>query len=202
VHMIHTIGDSHSMFGWKDIKEFSIKINHIGPKLMHTFSRDREKTVSPFIYQSVSKSDMLVYCFGEIDCRCHIAKHITSDVSYITIIDRLTSLYLDTVQYMSARYLPEGAKSAIYSVVPPIRKLDGVNNTEYPFLGNDLDRLYYHQYMNSRLRSLCRENNIIFFDITGKYEDSEGYLIPEKSDRICHINDPQGIIDTIRELTV
>ncbi len=197
---IHTVGDSHSWFGWKDIKGLSININHIGPKLMYTFSKDREKVVSTSIYNSINKGDILLYCFGEIDCRCHISKHVTSENDYTTIIDRLSIAYVEAVRYMHDNYMPQETRTAIYSVVPPIRKLDGGNNSEYPFLGSDQERLQYHRYMNERLRMLCSENDVTFVDIVNKYEDSDGYLIPEKSDRICHINDPQGIIDTIQEI--
>jgi hypothetical protein len=201
--MIHTVGDSHSWFGWKDIKEYQypIKINRIGAKLMYTFSKDREKVISPFIYDSINKNDILIYCFGEIDCRCHISKHITKDVDYVALINRLSTDYLEAVRYMHFKYMPQGAKSAVYSVVPPIKERDGTNNPDYPFLGSDQDRLQYHRYLNERLRLLC-ENDIIFFDITSKYEDENGFLETEKSDRRCHIDNPQGILDTIYEMNI
>ena len=198
--MIHTVGDSHSMFGWKDVDQSLVKINHIGPKLMYTFSRDREKVVTRSVYSSIRAGDFLIYCFGEIDCRCHVAKHVSSDIDHIKIINQLSSDYTDAVQYMSSKYMQQGAKPAVYSIVPPIRKLEGVSNSEFPFLGSDHERLQYHRYMNERLRSLCSERDIMFFDVTRKYEDSDGYLIPEKSDRKCHISDPQGIIETLQEM--
>jgi hypothetical protein len=148
--MIHTVGDSHSMFGWKDISPSLVKINHIGPKLMHTFSRDREKVITHSVYNSIREGDIIVYCFGEIDCRCHVQKHVNKDVSYIDIINRLSIAYVDAIEYMHNNYMPRGARTAIYSIVPPIRKLDGEDSHEFPFLGSDRERLQYYRYMNER----------------------------------------------------
>jgi len=195
---IHTIGDSHSWFGWKDIKEFHVKINHLGPRLMHSFARDKEKLVDSRIYSGLGRNDTVIYCFGEIDCRCHIAKHV-SNGNHHEIITDLCSRYVDSVLHMT-RYYEHEIKTAIYSVVPPIRNYGKNQNLDFPFLGSDSERLEWHRFMNHTLRRLCSQNSIVFFDVTQEYEDEHGFLKDELSDGICHVNPPDGIIRIANQL--
>lgn len=54
---IHTIGDSHSRFGWEGI---GINIHHIGPKLCYSVGRDGLNLIE----YGVSEGDTVVFCFG------------------------------------------------------------------------------------------------------------------------------------------
>lgn len=40
---IHTFGDSHSWFAWKDLilQNVNVKINHLGPHLMYSFGKHK-----------------------------------------------------------------------------------------------------------------------------------------------------------------
>ena len=65
---IHTVGDSHAKIPWDDITldNIEIDVHHLGPRLMHTVSKKPWLTsVKNF---NIRKKDIIIYCFGEIDC--------------------------------------------------------------------------------------------------------------------------------------
>ena len=76
--IIHTIGDSHSSFGWKTIN--NVKIHHIGAKLCYSFGKKGFDDYN--ILQEIECGEVVVFCFGEVDCRCHIIKQITKENTY------------------------------------------------------------------------------------------------------------------------
>jgi membrane carboxypeptidase/penicillin-binding protein len=41
--IVHTVGDSHALHGWQDIK--GIQIHHLGAKLMYTFGNEKRNLV-------------------------------------------------------------------------------------------------------------------------------------------------------------
>ena len=78
---IHTFGDSHSSnihshWGYINIPGINIKCNHIGSRLMYTFGKLGFNLLNIRNY-GVKENDTVIFCFGEIDCRNHVHKHIT-----------------------------------------------------------------------------------------------------------------------------
>ena len=57
--MIHTIGDSHSMFGWNQCK--NIKINHIGPILCYSFGQEKLNRINLKRY-NIEENDIVIFC--------------------------------------------------------------------------------------------------------------------------------------------
>ena len=84
---IHTIGDSHSVHPWNKID--NIIIHHQGPKLCYSIGRDGINLTN----LNIKENDLLIFCFGEIDCRCHIIKYITETKTYKDIIDEIVNNY-------------------------------------------------------------------------------------------------------------
>lgn len=79
---IHTFGDSHASdihSGWKDCD--NIKAHHIGSILCYSFGKNNLKRCNIRRF-NINDGDSVIFCFGEIDCRCHIHKHITNSRSY------------------------------------------------------------------------------------------------------------------------
>ena len=70
---IHTIGDSHSIFGWDN----TIIKHHMGPMLCYTFGTKKLNRICLLDF-NIEKDDIIIFCLGEIDCRCHIFNHIKS----------------------------------------------------------------------------------------------------------------------------
>jgi len=175
---LHTFGDSHSHHGFEKIK----KIHHdLGPLLCYNFPKrfDINKYQS-----SIKEGDTVIFCLGEIDCRCHIHKHITCDKSYEVIIDEIVENYFEAIKRNT-----EGLRVCVYNVVPAVRKTDTWNNESFPFLGTDEQRKSYVLYFNKKLKEKCLIYKYIFVDIYNKYVDKDGFLDRKLSDGTVHIGD-------------
>ena len=180
--VVHTFGDSHSMNGWSGIT--NIQIHHLGPKLCFSIGRDGMNITDMY---NVNNGDTVIFCFGEIDCRCHIHKHITETNNYKQIIDSIVNNYF--IQIQNAVNTFDKLKIVIYNIVPPIQKHNTFENSAYPYLGTDEERKAYVLYFNEKLKQKCIEYKFIFFDVYNKYIDSNGFLHKSLSDGNVHIRD-------------
>ena len=186
---LHTYGDSHASEhgGWTKINVPNVKIktNWLGPKLMYSFSRDKKKVV-----YNIKPNDIICFCFGEIDCRCHVNKF---EPNWKETIDELVKSYFETIKINVGKHAP--SKVYVYNVVPPIERehpdnLWMIGKSALPALGTDVDRQLYTKYMNNKLKEYCDLNNFYFFNVYDKYVDDKGFLITELSDNNCHIKNP------------
>lgn len=195
----HTYGDSHASSehgGWGtiSIKGLSFNTNWLGPKLMYSFSKDKKKVV-----RDVDQNDIICFCFGEIDCRCHINKF---EPNWEETIDVLVKNYFETIKLNVGLHNP--SLVYVYNVVPPIEREKPKNlglegKSILPSLGTDEDRKKYTIYMNSKLKEFCKINGYIFLDVYNKYIDKNGFLIDELSDNNCHIKNPIYIIEFLEK---
>ena len=91
---LHTYGDSHATHfgGWDGVTIDTIRIstNHLIGKLAYSFGRDKIQVV-----KGVNENDIILFCFGEIDCRCHINKY---EPDWKLSIDNLIDTYFDTIK--------------------------------------------------------------------------------------------------------
>jgi hypothetical protein len=179
---IHTFGDSHSMFGWRDIP--NIKFNWLGPILCYSFGRDKLSRLNIKNY-NVAENDTVIFCFGEIDCRCHVYKHITPENNYQKIIDNIVDKYFEAINENISQY--KNLKVYVYNVVPSVEKEQHIENIEYPFLGDNNERKEFTLYFNSKIKENCLKYNYNFFDIYDKYTNEKGFLNSELSDGSVHI---------------
>jgi lysophospholipase L1-like esterase len=194
---IHTIGDSHSYFGWND----DIINHHLGPLLCYTFGR---KCISKFKKFDIKKfnikdGDTIIFCLGEIDCRCHIHKHITDIITYQHIINDIVNRYFKTIQLNISILNIKLKNVCVYNIVPPIQRHNTIENNEFPYVGTDEERKQYVLYFNEKLKEKCIEYNYIFFDIYEKYVDENGFLNKKLSDDNVHINNGIHINNFIKE---
>lgn len=195
--MIYTFGDSHARIPWEQIS--NININSLGPRLMYTFGRQRTKLID-LSNHKISDNDTLIFCFGEIDCRCHIYKYDRWFSNYKRMINKVSKSYIGAVKSVVAHLADVKVNVCVYNVVPPMKKKYVTDKYEYPFLGSDALRRRYTLYMNECLEILCKENHLIYFDIYEEYSTQDGYLELSLSDGICHINDPKYIVKQIESL--
>ena len=185
--MIHTFGDSHAsntISGWKDCND--IIAHHLGAKLCYTFGREILNLCDIRKYD-INDGDSLIFCFGEIDCRCHVHKHITATTPYRNVIDSIIESYISAININIYNSDINFKNICIYNVVPPIERYNTYENIEQPYLGSDQERKQYVLYFNQILREKCNENNWVFFDIYNKYIDNNGYLNKQLSDGNVHI---------------
>ena len=179
---IHTFGDSHSYFGWRDIP--NVQTHHLGPKLCFSVGRDGINIKDGF---NVNNGDTVIFCFGEIDCRCHIHKHITETNDYKQVIDGIVDDYFAKVKIAVEDF--NNLKTVIYNVVPAIQKNTCAENELFPFLGTDEERKKYILYFNEKLQQKSDEYKFVFCNVYNDYADDNGFLNKSLSDGSVHIRD-------------
>lgn len=199
---IHTFGDSHAINGWDSITSIEIIKHHVGARLCYTIANEKN-ILDTCTYQSpvniaVKNNDIVIFSFGEIDCRCHIHKHINETTSYETIIDSIVENYILMILDNTKRF--ENLKICVYNVPPPVHKHNCLENSEQPFLGSDEDRQKYVLYFNIKLKQICEKNNFIFFDIYNKYIDECGFLNKHLSDNNVHIQNGKFIEEFLNNI--
>lgn len=195
--VIHTFGDSHSHFGFNKIP--NIYIHHLGPILCYTFG-NKKLDILNIKHHGINENDSVIFCFGEIDCRAHIYRHVNENNSYKNIIDNIVKNYIEAIMLNIKQY--QNIKVVIYNVVPPgnvnnqhtneeIQKyVLTKNKNDIPWKGSNEERKKYHLYFNKKLNDYCQNNNIIFMDIYNKYCNENGFLNDILSDKSVHIDDP------------
>jgi hypothetical protein len=135
------------------------------------------------------------FCWGEIDCRCHVFKH----PPFMETIDELVKNYFEAIEKNVVGRDPKDIW--IYNVVPPPqRDIPGrawAENPGYPFLGNDQERLSFVRHMNEKLR----ETKYTFVDLFDRYSDENGFLNLKMSDDGTHVSDPAPLQEWINAHT-
>ena len=194
--VIHTFGDSHALFGWGH----DIKKNNINSSLCYTFGKKKLQRIDIRKF-NVKANDTIIFCLGEIDCRCHIHKHITPDNTYEMIIDEIINDYIEAIQTNIKVSNIKLKNVCIYNVLPTIRKslIEIDPDFAYPFLGTDEERKQYVLYFNKIMQQKCTENNFVFFDVYNHYVDEEGFICKELSDGGIHIKNGVYIQNFIDE---
>jgi len=182
--VFHTFGDSHSGTFFSTVE--GVVVNPLGPVLCYTFGTKKLDRLNILNY-GVKDGDSCLFSFGEIDCRCHVNKHVTEDNTYQNIIDHLVQNYFDAIK-LNVDQL-NNIKVFVHNVVPPPQLYNTWVDFGYPFIGSDEERRDYATYFNSKIKEYCELFNYTFFDVYDKYIDENGYLLKKYSDDHVHIND-------------
>lgn len=182
---IYTIGDSHAWHCWLKIAE--VEPYTAGPMTMYTFGLHK-----PIMTEKVPLDAIVCFCWGEIDCRCHVFKRSP----WHLCIEDLVENYLLAIKKNVEGRDPKNVW--IYNVVPPPRRdppASALNpeNPGFPFLGSDQQRLSFVKQMNN----LLRKSPYTFVDVYDKYADSEGFLNMEMSDGHVHVADEKPLKEWI-----
>jgi len=190
---IHIFGDSHSYFGWTGTIQ-----HHLGAVLCYSFCKEKLNRCDIRNF-NIKDDDTIVFCFGEIDCRCHIHKHITDTISYQDIINNIIENYFEAIELNVSTSQIKLKNVCVYNVVPCVQKYNTQENPEYPYLGADEERKQYVLYFNKKIKEKCIEKKYIFFDVYDKYTDENGFLRKDLSDGNVHIMDGRYITNFINE---
>lgn len=179
---INTIGDSHCWHAWLNIP--NVEFHLMGPMLMYTFGKFK-----PIITKGIPTDEIICFCWGEIDCRCHVNKYLP----YQKTIDDLVKNYIEAIKLNTKEFNPEYVW--IYNVAPPTHKDTIPGNPAFPFLGSDEERLQYVKYMNQKLK----ESGYTFVDLYSKHSDKEGFINKDLSIDRIHISNEEHIVDWINK---
>lgn len=190
---IHTIGDSHSMNGWTGTIQ-----HHLGPVLCYSFGKEKLNRCDIRGF-NINDGDTIIFCFGEIDCRCHIYKHITDTITYQNIINNIIDDYFEAIELNISTSQIKLKTICVYNVIPPVQKNITVENSSFPYLGTDEERKQYVLYFNEKLKEKCIEQNFLFFDVYNNYTDENGFLRRDLSDDNVHIGNGVYISNFIRD---
>lgn len=196
----HTCGDSHSIIDFNGLKinGVSWRPHHIGSRLMYRFGRGIFSILDLRDYKDICDGDYVCFCFGEIDCRCHIFKHINNEKTYKQIIEQLVCNYFKAIKENINNF--KDLKVCVYNIVPMVMKSTIIQNKSFPCLGEDEDRKNYAIYMNKLLKEKCMEYKYYFIDVYNKYCDEKGYLNKKYSDNNVHIQNNIFIRDEVEKI--
>lgn len=187
---IFTFGDSHCYNAWNQIRIPGIQIiqRHLGPKLMYSFGIKRLSLLN-IKDHGVQDGDVVVFCFGEIDVRCHIFKF--NGQNSVSVIEEIVVAYMEAIKANIKQF--SNLKTCIYFVPPVVEKETVQNNPNYPYLGTDEERRGFALCMNRTLSSHCLENGYIFIDLYDQYCNEKGFLDKALSDNGPHIKEMEPL---------
>lgn len=184
---VHTIGDSHCDFTFrgegevifypseKGIIQVPLATHFVGSQTMYSFGK---RGCDEKYFAEIERGDYLVFCFGEIDVRCHIDKQVTKEKRELNeILSTLVGSYFLQIKKIAKRYQ---VTPVIFGITPPVKELtvDG-----HPSVGSAENRVMYTKMLNSKLK----ESGILYFDVFDEYSMEDGTLNMKFSDGLMHI---------------
>jgi hypothetical protein len=200
--MIHIFGDSHANTNFTNLKYNNILNHYQNSITMHRVGRDKLNFIN-FINYNINNNDIIIYQFGEVDCRCHIARQLLLQREFEEIINELVNNYIDSIKLNKQKF--NNLKIIISCIPPPINKeyyenIHGPVTHEFPFLGSNYDRCEYTKRVNNLLKTKCLENSFYFLDYYNFYTNNEGTLKTELSDNICHISHNEFVLNELYKI--
>jgi len=196
--MIYAIGDSHAKFCFRGIPE--VTILHIGTitlrRILHSEDTLLAETIAAI---EPTESDFIIFCFGEIDIRCHV-KSIVEHRTTITM-EGLLKDWASKYALIIAALQTNGARLGILSIIPPTSKETTKKEVRYPAHGLDIERALYTKTINRHLEEVCKERGWIYFDVYSPYVDESGMLPTERGDGTIHIGDNKKVKELLREVS-
>lgn len=181
--MIHTIGDSHSDFTFRNIP--NVTIHHIGPLTMRriAFKTDTllEETIATC---NLQPGDVVVLSFGEGDCRCFIKPKLVDGLTAQAYCEDMVSHYFERLATLETN----GARLATLSITPPA-PYERAYLKDWPPQGSDGERAMFTKTINDLLRVGCEQRGWLHINSYAEYVGSDGMLPQEGSDGGVHIYD-------------
>lgn len=191
--MIYIYGDSHARFSFADPPAHWPKIvnNHVCCSTMNAVVRD--KRVLQFEPDSHKPDSILVFAFGEIDCRRHVKIQMNKGRDEDEIIHTLATGYISVLQTL-VQQTPH-RMAIVVAVVPP---MDTSQSTDF-FVGTNEERLRFTTKLNALLSNLC--DQLIFFDpYDSPYRRADGLLAQELSDGIVHVQNSHWVFERLERV--
>jgi hypothetical protein len=141
--------------------------------------------------------DVVILCFGEIDCRCHV--HVQAALpgrSLDEVVQTLADRYLDRVVSLDVH----GARVGVLSATPPTTAARTAGNPDFPVAGTDAQRAAYTRQLNLRLQVGCSRRGLLYVDTHSQYQDANGMLDVALADWNVHIKDTSRVEAVLRRM--
>jgi hypothetical protein len=183
--LIAVVGDSHSLFCFCEIDE--ARIYWRGPVLMHRVGRDGVASILPRRFP-LRRFDGIVFVFGEIDCRVHVARVAARlAISTDAVVDDLVPRYIASIREFRAGY---SGRIAISCVIPPAAATLPIAAV-MTAAEACLQQVQIRRYMNTLLRRAAAEHGLDFVDFYDAFAVDAGEIDPARSDQGVHIDPRQ-----------
>jgi hypothetical protein len=175
--MVHCIGDSHVFVftgvdsGGRDNLPF-FRTHRLGPFTAYNVIK-RVDLIHDTIKAHVKTGDIIMFCFGEIDCRVHLLKQ--SEIQQLPldqVVDNCVQRYFNIFEITKQH----GFQLMAWNVPPSSR--EHVENGEFTTYGSCKERNEVSRLFNSRLQLRCQKHGVIFMSIFDKLLAEDGLTNP------------------------
>jgi lysophospholipase L1-like esterase len=169
---IFAVGDSHSIYyfdstivnnhwvGWGGMPVTMYQLILQGLPLYNIVERLQPGEICNI---NIKENDVVLFFYGWNDVQKNIHKY--GNNNYKIEIDKLTTNYVKLIKDFS--------NGVLYKIKPIISCIYPIpQNENNEMSGSKEDRITYTIYMNEKLKCLCLENNIPFFDIYDLLQDN------------------------------
>jgi hypothetical protein len=189
---IHSTGDSHA---GTFVNLPGCVVHTVGPVTLKRVGYMEDTLLQDHVRGiGLTPADVLVLCFGEIDCRCFVKPQL----EHRTIsLEELLRGWVDAYLVRAKTLDTNGARVAILSVTPPCTH-DLAYNAQFPVAGTDEERVTYHAAMNALLAQGCAERGLLYVDTYSAYKDENGMLIHALSDNCTHIKENSRVLTILQ----
>lgn len=193
--MIYIFGDSHAKFSFRDLKlphqncyEVSVTMHRVG----------RDQIIPNFNGAVYTSDDILIFGFGEVDCRCHISRQISAGRNEQEIMNELVQKYFDCIRNNVSKF----KAIVVTGIIPPTERNDyesryGPITHEFPFVGTDEQRVSFTEKINYLIQDHCQGSGFYYFYPYSHYKRPNGCLKYELSDACVHIGDNQKVLEEL-----
>jgi lysophospholipase L1-like esterase len=183
--VVHVVGDSHGkLFRWHR----PFVVHHLGAATAHNLAKATSTTSSNRklfdIIGRVSRKDIVMLVFGEIDCRIHLYyqyKKGNESRPLTELVDDTVARYGTVLEQLRAL----GIEPVVQGVPPATRVR---NEYRYPFYAPPEVHSRISRMFNERLKAMCERNGYRYLDVHTEFSDSDGFMLEEYAGDEIHLN--------------
>jgi hypothetical protein len=195
---IFVYGDSHAIYSFNH-PDLNVVNRHEASRTMHRVGRDNQ--IPKFYINEHDENSVLLFTFGEVDCRCHIKKQLNLNRDLKEVLEKLVKNYLNAVKNAIGKY----SQIIIVGIIPVVRKSDYELNhkisDKFPFMGTDEERVSYKILLNKLLEEECQNYPDFKYIYPYKlYENENGTLNYDFSDQFLHISKNTHCVEELKLL--
>ena len=111
--MFYIFGDSHARFSFKNL---SIPHENRQRDAITMFRMGRDNSIINFEENLNNQNNSFIFCYGEVDCRCHIGKQIKLGRKEDDVIREVVDKYFKTIKNNIKLY----KNIYIIGIIPPV----------------------------------------------------------------------------------